>query len=156
RKLTSRRSQATAAETSTSAADLNYELRKRDTRAVPALRAERALAKVNLTLRILGRRADGYHDLESLVVFARLADRLTLRVNGELAYYAEQAETANALYVLVLTLAIVMGAGATFGALNTMYAAVANRTPEIGTLRALGFGRGAILVSFLAESLMLA
>jgi putative ABC transport system permease protein len=82
--------------------------------------------------------------------------RFTLEAKPEVTYYAEQAETANALYVLVLTLAIVMGAGATFGALNTMYAAVANRTPEIGTLRALGFGRGAILVSFLAESLMLA
>ena len=82
--------------------------------------------------------------------------RFTLEAKPEVTYYAEQAETANALYVLVLTLAIVMGAGATFGALNTMYAAVANRTREIGTLRALGFGRGAILLSFLAESLMLA
>jgi 4-diphosphocytidyl-2-C-methyl-D-erythritol kinase len=48
------------------------------------LLAEQALAKVNLTLRIVGKRADGYHDLESLVVFARVGDRLTLRVGGEL------------------------------------------------------------------------
>jgi len=71
-------------------------------------------------------------------------------------YYEEQAESANSLYVLVLTLAIVMSVGAVFGAVNTMYAAVASRTAEIGTLRALGFGRGAILLSFLSESLLLA
>jgi len=82
--------------------------------------------------------------------------RFTLEVKPESTYYDEQAESANALYILVLTLATIMGAGATFGALNTMYAAVASRTPEIGTLRALGFGRGAILLSFLAESLLLA
>jgi ABC-type lipoprotein release transport system permease subunit len=82
--------------------------------------------------------------------------RFTLEAKSELAYYREQAETANALYVLVLTLAVVMATGATFGALNTMYAAVASRTPEIGTLRALGFGRGAILASFLTESVLLA
>jgi ABC-type lipoprotein release transport system permease subunit len=82
--------------------------------------------------------------------------RFTLEVKPESTYYDEQAESANALYILVLTLATIMGAGATFGALNTMYAAVASRTPEIGTLRALGFGRGSILLSFLAESLLLA
>src|SRR5215469_18965477 len=43
-----------------------------------SLLSESAPAKVNLTLRVLGKRADGYHDLESLVVFARVADRLTL------------------------------------------------------------------------------
>jgi ABC-type lipoprotein release transport system permease subunit len=82
--------------------------------------------------------------------------RFTLEAKPELAYYREQADTANALYILVMTLALVMGTGAIFGALNTMYAAVANRTAEIGTLRALGFSRGAILVSFLVESLLLA
>src|SRR5262252_3311492 len=46
---------------------------------------ELAPAKVNLTLRILGRRADGYHDLESLVVFARLADQVTLTLDTPLA-----------------------------------------------------------------------
>jgi 4-diphosphocytidyl-2-C-methyl-D-erythritol kinase len=51
----------------------------------PGLLAEQALAKVNLTLQIRGKRADGYHDIESLVVFARVADRLTLRIGAELA-----------------------------------------------------------------------
>jgi len=82
--------------------------------------------------------------------------RFTLEAKPETTYYEEQAESANSLYVLVLTLAVVMSTGAVFGALNTMYAAVASRTAEIGTLRALGFGRGAILASFLTESLLLA
>ena len=81
--------------------------------------------------------------------------RFALEAKPESAYYAEQAETARSLYVLVLTLSTIMAVGATFGAVNTMYAAVANRTAEIGTLRALGFGRGSILLSFLIESLLL-
>jgi 4-diphosphocytidyl-2-C-methyl-D-erythritol kinase len=51
---------------------------------VPSARAERALAKVNLTLRIVGRRPDGYHDLESLVVFASVGDALTLTAGPRL------------------------------------------------------------------------
>ena len=82
--------------------------------------------------------------------------RFTLEAKPEADYYREQAETANALYILVLTLGIAMAVGATFGALNTMYAAVAARTAEIGTLRALGFSRGAVLASFLTESCLLA
>jgi putative ABC transport system permease protein len=53
-------------------------------------------------------------------------------------------------------LAVLMGIGAVFGALNTMYSAVASRTREVATLRALGFGRAAVVVSVLAESLVLA
>jgi 4-diphosphocytidyl-2-C-methyl-D-erythritol kinase len=51
---------------------------------VPSARAERALAKVNLTLRVVGRRPDGYHDLESLVVFASVGDALTLAAGPRL------------------------------------------------------------------------
>jgi ABC-type lipoprotein release transport system permease subunit len=89
---------------------------------------------------------------------ARIAadPRFALEAKPERAYYEEQSETANSLYILVITLAAIMATGATFGALNTMYAAVASRTPEIGTLRALGFPRGSILLSFLTESLLLA
>ena len=50
----------------------------------------------------------------------------------------------------------IMALGAVFGALNTMYAAVGSRTKEIGTLLALGFSRGAVLLSFLIESVLLA
>jgi ABC-type lipoprotein release transport system permease subunit len=95
-------------------------------------------------------------DRDALVRRIERDGRFTLEAKPEVAYYREQAETANSLYVLVLTLAVVMATGAVFGALNTMYAAVASRTAEIGTLRALGFGRGAILASFLTESLLLA
>ena len=95
-------------------------------------------------------------DVQALVRRIEADGRFTLEARPEVAYYREQAETAGALYVLVLTLSVIMATGAVFGALNTMYAAVASRTPEIGTLRALGFSRATILVSFLAESLLLA
>ncbi len=95
-------------------------------------------------------------DRDALVRRIEADGRFTLEAKPERAYYREQADSANVLYVLVLTLAAVMATGATFGAVNTMYAAVAGRTPEIGTLRAIGFGRAAILLGFLTESLLLA
>jgi ABC-type lipoprotein release transport system permease subunit len=95
-------------------------------------------------------------DPQALIRRIAADGRFTLEAKPEVAYYREQAETANALYVMVLTLAVVMATGAVFGALNTMYAAVASRTGEIGTLRALGFARPTILASFLLESLLLA
>jgi putative ABC transport system permease protein len=54
-----------------------------------------------------------------------------------------------------MVVAVIMGIGAIFGAMNTMYASVAARTVEIATLRALGFSPGAVMLSFLAESLAL-
>ncbi|MFN8643009.1 MAG: FtsX-like permease family protein [Candidatus Binatia bacterium] len=78
--------------------------------------------------------------------------RYAIEALPETAYYAKQAESANALYVLVVGIAVLAGIGAGFGAANTMYAAVQARTGEIGTLRALGFSRGAILWSFQLES----
>jgi ABC-type antimicrobial peptide transport system permease subunit len=95
-------------------------------------------------------------DQRALVHRIESDGRFALEAKPETEYYREQGETANALYVLVLTLAVVMGVGATFGALNTMYAAVASRTAEIGTLRAIGFSRRAILLAFLTESCLLA
>jgi putative ABC transport system permease protein len=52
--------------------------------------------------------------------------------------------------------AVVMGIGAVFGALNTMYSAVAERSREIATMRALGFGTGSVVLSFVFESLCIA
>ncbi len=101
-------------------------------------------------------RVDPATDRQALVQRIESDGRFALEAKPETAYYAEQAESANSLYILVVTLAAVMATGAAFGALNTMYAAVASRTAEIGTLRALGFGRAAILLSFLTESLLLA
>ncbi len=95
-------------------------------------------------------------DLEALA--RRIGDdpRFTLEAKPETEYYAEQAESANTLYYLVVGLAVLAGIGAAFGATNTLYAAVQARTAEIGTLRALGFSRTAILGAFLLESLLLA
>jgi putative ABC transport system permease protein len=83
--------------------------------------------------------------------------RLTVDVKRERRFYEEQSEVmSNFIRILGLTLSVIFSIGAMIGAMITMYAAVANRTPEIGTLRALGFRRRSILVSFLAESLGLA
>jgi len=82
--------------------------------------------------------------------------RLTLEAKRENSYYAEQSEMmAKFLRILGTSLTIIFSLGAIIGAMITMYAAVANRTPEIGTLRALGFRRTAILMAFLLESVAL-
>jgi ABC-type antimicrobial peptide transport system permease subunit len=107
----------------------------------------------------------------SIVVF-RLADaeqfasvkarfeadpRLALEVKPEIEFYAEQSQAlATFIKILGLSLAVIFSIGAVVGAMITMFAAVASRTGEIGTLRALGFRRGAVLLAFLSESLLLA
>jgi len=82
--------------------------------------------------------------------------RLTLEVKQESVFYAEQSQLlANFIRYLGMVLSIIFSVGAIIGAMITMYASVANRTAEIGTLRALGFRRKNILSAFLAEALML-
>ena len=82
--------------------------------------------------------------------------RLTLEALRETAYYLKQSEAlARFLRILGISLTIIFSLGAIIGAMITMYAAVANRTTEIGTLRALGFQRSSILVAFLFEALFL-
>ncbi len=82
--------------------------------------------------------------------------RLTLEVMRETRYYEKQSEMmAKFLRILGLSLTIIFSLGAVLGAMITMYAAVANRIGEIGTLRALGFQRRSILAAFLIESLLL-
>jgi ABC-type antimicrobial peptide transport system permease subunit len=83
--------------------------------------------------------------------------RLTLEVKRERQFYEEQSATlSNFISYLGLTLSVIFSVGAMIGAMITMYAAVANRTNEIGALRALGFRRSSILGAFLSESLALA
>jgi putative ABC transport system permease protein len=83
--------------------------------------------------------------------------RLTVQVEREQDYYAKQSQMVSTLIrVLGFLVAFVMAIGAVFGALNTMYSAVAARAREIATLRALGFGGGSVVVSFMFESLMIA
>ncbi len=82
--------------------------------------------------------------------------RLPLEVKRETTYYKEQSEMmAKFLRILGFSLTLIFSIGAVIGAMITMYAAVANRTGEIGTLRALGFRRRTILTAFLLESLLL-
>ena len=82
--------------------------------------------------------------------------RLTLEARRETKYYRDQSEMmAKFLRILGTSLTIIFSIGAIIGAMITMYSAVANRTAEIGTLRALGFRRRNILLAFLTESLLL-
>jgi putative ABC transport system permease protein len=82
--------------------------------------------------------------------------RLTVEAKRETRFYADQSEMmAKFLRILGMSLTIIFSLGAVIGAMITMYAAVANRTAEIGTLRALGFQRRSILGAFLMEALLL-
>jgi len=101
-------------------------------------------------------RAAGAAELEALRQRIDADPRFALEAERESDYYAKQSESANSLYILVVGIAVLSGIGAGFGAANTMYAAVQARTAEIGTLRALGFSRAAILSSFQIEALGLA
>ncbi|HMV05833.1 MAG TPA: ABC transporter permease [Accumulibacter sp.] len=83
--------------------------------------------------------------------------RLALEAKPERVFYAEQSEAlATFIRLLGSALAVVFSIGAVVGAMITMFAAVAARSGEIGTLRALGFRRSAVLLAFLGESLLLA
>lgn len=82
--------------------------------------------------------------------------RLTVEAKREKIFYEEQSEAlARFIRYLGITLSVIFSIGAVIGAMITMYASVAARTAEIGTLRALGFQRGSILSAFLTEALLL-
>jgi len=82
--------------------------------------------------------------------------RLNFDVTREIDYYAKQSTRMTQLITILGGLvAFVMAIGAVFGALNTMYSAVAERGREIATMRALGFGGGAVVFSFLVEALLI-
>jgi putative ABC transport system permease protein len=83
--------------------------------------------------------------------------RLTVTAKSEIAYYADQSKMITTLInVLGFMVAGVMGIGAVFGALNTMYSAISARNREIATLRAIGFGGIDVVISFVLESLLIA
>jgi putative ABC transport system permease protein len=83
--------------------------------------------------------------------------RLSVKVLRQAEYYADQSTAVTKLITtLGYLIAALMAIGAVFGALNTMYSSVSARTREIATLRALGFGSGAVVVSVMIESLALA
>ena len=94
---------------------------------------------------------------EALKATVAADPRLDLKVERERDYYEGQSATTSTLIRIFATfVTTILSIGAVFGAMNTMYAAVAYRTREIGTLRALGFSRGRIVSAFLAESVALA
>ncbi len=83
--------------------------------------------------------------------------RMTVQVDREVEFYEKQSRALTTLITVLGTIvAVVMGVGAVFGALNTMYAAVAERSREIATMRAIGFGAGSITLSFIVEALFIA
>jgi putative ABC transport system permease protein len=82
--------------------------------------------------------------------------RLHLKPVAERDYFESQMETATPIRVFGSLIAVLMAIGASFAAMNTMYAAVARRTREMGTLRALGFSRASVLLSFMVESVLIA
>jgi putative ABC transport system permease protein len=95
--------------------------------------------------------------LEAFDKWIRDDPEMQLEAVEERKYYADQAGGLSAtLLFLVGFVSITMGVGAVFGAMNTMYAIVAARTREVGTLRALGFSRRSVLFSFVVESVILA
>jgi putative ABC transport system permease protein len=104
-----------------------------------------------------------YTTLQSPEAFNQFKDalttdpRLNVKVLRQSDYYAEQSTVLTTLITtLGVFIALLMAIGATFGALNTMYNSVSTRTREIATLRALGFGSGAVVASVMLESLAVA
>lgn len=82
--------------------------------------------------------------------------RLNVDVTREIDYYSKQSRTMTTMITVLGTfVAAIMAIGAVFGALNTMYSAVADRGKEIATMRALGFGGPAVVFSFLLEALLI-
>lgn len=105
----------------------------------------------SLTLKLAGNES-----FSSLKARLETDPRLTVEVKRERQYYSDQSEmTANFIRILGMAVTLIFSLGAMIGAMITMYAAVANRTVEIGTLRALGFPRRSILFAFLFEALLL-
>ncbi|MFY9805224.1 MAG: ABC transporter permease [Candidatus Acidiferrales bacterium] len=83
--------------------------------------------------------------------------KLTVQVDHEVEYYARQSQVLTTLITILGGLVVlIMGVGAVIGALNTMYAMVSERSREIATMRAIGFSRVSIVLSFVFEALVIA
>jgi putative ABC transport system permease protein len=100
--------------------------------------------------------ATGAGQARSLQAAVEADRRLNVTAMSEKAYYDAQTVSARPIQFLGFFVCIIMAVGSCFAAMNTMYAAVARRSKEIGTLRILGFRKGSILLSFLLESMLLA
>lgn len=103
----------------------------------------------SVTLRLVSRDA-----LDALAARVAADPRLRVQVERETDYYAKASRMmTNMILGLGSMVALVMGVGAVFAALNTMYSAVAERTREVATIRAVGFGGGSVVLSFVLEAL---
>ena len=100
-------------------------------------------------------RAADVEQVPALIKSLENDKRFQVKPVTENDYYAEQTKSAKPIKVMGYFISIIMAIGASFAAMNTMYAATSRRMAEIGTLRAIGFSRADVLVSFLAESLLL-
>jgi len=100
---------------------------------------------------------DGADGLRRLKAALGADPTLTVTAASEVTYYEQQSQTfAHFLAIVARVIAVIMAIGAIFAALNTMYSAVASRAVEIATLRAIGFGPSAVVVSVIIEALFLA
>ncbi len=82
---------------------------------------------------------------------------MTVDAHGESEFYAQQSQLLGRIRsFLAVMITAIMAVGAVFGAINTMYAVIASRAPEIGVLLTLGFRPSSVLLSFLAESAFIA
>lgn len=113
-----------------------------------ARRTPAAVSSVNL-------RARDPDTKDALIRQIKNDERFALKAIGETEYYAEQMDQGIFFKLVGYLIAGFLTMGAMFAAANTMYAAVAGRSREIGTLRALGFRRREVLSSFLFESILL-
>jgi len=98
--------------------------------------------------------------LDSVAAAALINDlasdqRLNVAAFSEKEYYDKQTASSRPVEFIGIFVSVIMAVGSGFAAVNTMYAAVARRAREIGTLRVLGFSRGSILLSFFVESVLL-
>jgi putative ABC transport system permease protein len=109
------------------------------------------------TFQVVAAQLDSSDSFEMFRDWLTTNPQLNVQVRRETEYYAQQSRALSGLIQGVgFGIAALMGIGAVFGAILTMYTAVSTRSREIATLRALGFNASAVVVSVLAESLALA
>jgi putative ABC transport system permease protein len=100
-------------------------------------------------------RATDQNAVQALINDISTDQRLNMEARTEKAYYDAQTTSALPIQAIGTLVAVIMAVGSCFAAMNTMYAAVARRAREVGTLRVLGFSRAGILFSFFVESMLL-
>jgi ABC-type lipoprotein release transport system permease subunit len=101
-------------------------------------------------------RTEGPAAAKALTAELKDYKKAALSPQPETEYFSKQGETGKQFLIAIIVVAIVMAVGGVFGVMNTMFAAISQRTKDIGVLRILGYARWRILISFLLESLVLA